>query len=111
MVKYFNISHGLRGGYMPDGDPFVVKVSTRRELKDIIASEADMLGERMVGLAKAKISSFAALCWREAQKDQPDYLPHCLPCHDKSVKIATYSYGIFCSVISRSEYLEAQREG
>jgi hypothetical protein len=111
MVKYFNISHGLRGGYMPDGDPFVVKVSTRRELKDIIASEADMLGERMVGLAKAKISSFAALCWREAQKDKPAYLPYALPCHDKSVKIATYSYGIFCSVATRAEWLEQEQEG
>ena len=58
------------------------------------------------------IASFAAECWREAQKKQPAYLPYCLPCHDRGVKIAKYSYGIFCSVATRREYLDSfVREG
>jgi hypothetical protein len=105
MAKYFHINHGLRGAYMPDGEPYIVMVKTRRELKDAIVAEAEGLGE-MVGLGKRKIASFAAECWREAKKKNPAYLPYCLPCHDRSISIATYSYGIFCSVASRSDYLE-----
>ena len=109
MAKYFNISHGLRGCYMPDGEPFVLMARTRRELKDAIAYECNMMGDT-VGLSKKNIAAFAATCWREAQNPNPAYLPHCLPCHDSSVKIATYSYGLFVSVTSRSDYLESQKE-
>ena len=107
---YFTLSHGLRGCYMPDADPQTIMVKTRRELKEAIASELFGMEDDMVGLSKKNIAAFAALCWREAHKDKPAYLPHCLPCHDRSVKIAKHSYGIFCSVASRAEYLEAQRE-
>jgi len=62
----------------------------------------------MVGLSKKNIATFAAECWREAQKKNPAYLPFCLPC--KSAEESTYSYGIFASVASRAEYLESQRE-
>jgi hypothetical protein len=110
MAKYFNVSHGLRGCYMPDGDPYIVMVRTRRELKEVIAGEANNMGD-MVGLTKAAIARLAANAWHEAQKPNPAYLPHCLPCHDRSVKIAKYSYGIFVSVASRSEYLERQEAG
>jgi hypothetical protein len=44
MAKYFTISHGLRGCYMPDGDPYIVMARTRRELKAAIADEANGLG-------------------------------------------------------------------
>ena len=110
MAKYFNISHGLRGCYMPDGDPFILMARTRRDLKAAIVDEADNMGD-MVGLSQAAVARLAANAWREAHKPNPAYLPHCLPCHDRSVKIAKYSYGIFVSVSSRSEYLERQAEG
>jgi len=42
-MKYFTITHGLRGCYMPDSDPFAVACATRKELKDIIIGECDML--------------------------------------------------------------------
>lgn len=107
MAKYFHINHGLRGCYMPDGDPQVIRCETRRELKAVIMDEAECLGD-MVGLSKAAIARLAADAWREAQKAQPAYLPFCLPCHDRSVKIAKYSYGIFCGVATRAEWLEQQ---
>ena len=110
MAKYFTMMHGLRGCYMPDGDPFILMARTRRDLKAAIADEADNMGD-MVGLSKAAVARLAADAWREAHKPNPAYLPHCLPCHDRSVKIAKYSYGIFVSVSSRSEYLERQKEG
>jgi hypothetical protein len=110
MAKYFTIMHGLRGCYMPDSEPSVVMVKTRRELKELIAGEADMLAsEETVGLSKRAIASFAATCWREAQKAKPAYLPYCLPCKERGQ--SSYSYGIFCSVASRGEYLETQNTG
>ena len=105
MAKYFTIMHGLRGCYMPDSDPSVVMVKTRRELKEIIASECDMLAtDETIGLSKKAIASFAANCWHEAQKKNPAYLPYCLPCKEKGQ--SSYSYGLFCSVSSRGDYLE-----
>ena len=105
MAKYFTIMHGLRGCYMPDSDPFVVMVKTRRELKSAIQSEADMLDSgETIGLSKKAIAQFAAECWREAHKAKPAYLPYCLPTKEKGQD--SYSYGIFCSVESRRDYLE-----
>jgi|ERR1700681_3593228 len=108
MAKYFHIMHGLRGCYMPDGDPYVVMVTTRRELKNAIRDEASMLdsGETF-GLSKRAIASFAALCWREARKAKPAYLPYCLPTKERGQ--SSYSYGIFCSVASRRDYVEHQK--
>ena len=105
MAKYFTIMHGLRGCYMPDGDPSVVMVKTRRELKSIIVDEADMLdsGETL-GLSKRAIAQFSAICWREAHKAKPAYLPYCLPTKERGQ--SSYSYGIFASVASRRDYLD-----
>lgn len=109
MAKYFTIMHGLRGCYMPDSEPYVVMAHTRRELKDAIASEADMVSSGdTIGLSKRAIAAFAAECWREAHKERPAYLPYCLPCKERGQD--SYSYGIFCSVATRKEYLESQAE-
>lgn len=109
MAKYFHINHGLRGCYMPDGDPQVIMVHTRRELKAAITDEANMLAtESTLGLSKRAIATFAAQCRYEAQKKNPAYLPYCLPTKERGQ--SNYSYGIFCSVASRRDYLEAQRE-
>ena len=105
MAKYFTIMHGLRGCYMPDSDPCVIMVKTRRELKAAIQSEADMVDSgETIGLGKKAIAQFAALCWREAHKAKPAYLPYCLATKERGQ--SSYSYGIFCSVASRRDYLE-----
>jgi hypothetical protein len=103
-MRYYHLTHGLRGCYMPDGEPYVIAVKTRRELKSAIESEADMLGD-MVGLSKKAIASFVAECWRRYY-DKSWSLNMVLPCHDRSVKIATYSYGIFLSRATRRDYLD-----
>ncbi len=43
MSRYFNVSHGLRGCYMPDNSQ-IVKVTTRRELKEHVAASRRMGG-------------------------------------------------------------------
>lgn len=109
MAKYFHLNHGLRGCYMPDGEPQTIMVRTRRELKEAIQGEADMLDSgSTLGLAKRKIASFAAECWREAHKKTPAYLPYCLPTKERDQ--SSYSYGIFCSAATRGEYLENNRD-
>lgn len=109
MAKYFTLMHGLRGCYMPDGEPYVIKATTRRELKEAIHYECNMLDSgEMLGFSKRNIAAFAAECWREAHKPKPAYLPHCLPCKEKGQ--SSYSYGVFVSVASRAEYLESQKE-
>lgn len=105
MAKYFHISHGLRGCYMPDGEPYVVMARTRRELKEAIKSEADTVDSGMtLGLSKRAIAAFAAECWREAHKASPAYLPYCLATKERGQ--SSYSYGVFCSVATRRDYLE-----
>jgi hypothetical protein len=103
---YFHISHGLRGCYMPDGEPYVVAASTRRALKAMVANEANMLqtGET-IGLNAKAIASFVAQCWRTRKGGA--HLPYCLPCKERGQ--SSYSYGIFVSNAARSEYL-AQAE-
>ena len=90
---------------MADGEPYVVRANSRRELKAAIQEEANMLdsGETL-GLSKRAIAAFAAECWREAFKQKPAYLPYCLPTKEKGQ--VSYSYGIFCSVATRADYVE-----
>jgi len=103
MSKYFTISNGLRGCYMPDNCS-VIRVDTRRALKDAIAYDAsDMREAYGYGGSKKDVAGFAALCWREAFKKAPSYLPYCLPFGRKP---GEYAFGIFVSVATRSEYLE-----
>jgi hypothetical protein len=94
---------------MPDGEPYIIKAKTRRELKAVIENEARMVdsGETQ-GLGKRAIAAFVAQCWREAHKPQPAYLPYCLPMKERQQ--STYSYGIFCSVTLRGEYIEQNKE-
>ncbi len=104
MTKYFTISHGLRGCYMPDSDPFVAMCKTRKELKSIIESEAGYIStEATQGFSKRAIASFVAECWREAHKAKPASLPYALGYKEPSQKY--YSSAIFCSVESRRDYL------
>jgi len=104
MAKYFNISVGLRGGYMPDNS-YVVKVNTRRELKDAIESEAYSIRDAgFVGCSKRAVAWLANVVWREAKKKSPAYLPYV--CEYRKKTQTHYPYGIFASVSNRNEYLE-----
>ena len=99
-MAYFSISTGLRGCYMPD-NAYVIRATTRRELKAAIESEA--YGWRdagFVGANKKAIAHIAAIAWRNRHKMQ---LPYALPlapadCRDN------YCQGIFISTSDREEF-------
>jgi hypothetical protein len=109
MAKYFHLSHGLRGCYVPDGEPSVIMCRTRRELKASIVDEIAMLdSDRAQGFSNRALASFAAECWREAHKAKPAYLPYALPY--KEPEESGYHNAIFVSVATRREYLEHCKE-
>jgi len=107
-MKYFCIMHGMRGCYMPDGDPHIVAVKTRRELKAIIADECAMIDTGdTIGFGKRNVASFAAACWSEAHSKSPAALPFCLPYKEPGAQ--HFNFGVFVSVATKSEF-EAQEE-
>lgn len=108
MSKYFHVSNGLRGAYMPDSAS-VIKVDRYRDLKFAIMHEAMHLREAgYVGVQKKLVTSIAIDLWREAQRERPQTMPMCLPL--KPEHASTYSYGLFISVATRAEYLEHEKE-
>jgi hypothetical protein len=106
MSKYFTISSGLRGCYMPDS-VFVARVDTRRELKRILADEvAPWRDGGAMGGSKATVATIAADAWREAKKRHPASLPFCIPL--KPAGASSYSSGVFISGATRRDYLDSQ---
>lgn len=91
---------------MPD-NCYTIRATTRRELKSVIESEAEIYRDAgFIGANKRAITWLAATVWREAQKARPAYLPHCLalaPSHARD----NYCHGIFVSTSTRAEYLES----
>lgn len=107
MAKYFHISNGLRGAYMPDNSG-VIMCKTRRDLKSHVAYDAgDMREAYGIGGSKKAVAAFVAECWREAAKTNPTYLPFCLPFGRTRDNMA---FGIFVSVATRADYLEYCKE-
>lgn len=104
-TRYYTISSGLRGCYMPDSTPYVVACETRRELRDVIEDECDMRGDVVVGLSKRNVASFAAECWRR-YGDQTWQLNMVLPYKDR--RQDHYAFGIFVARATRVDYLESQ---
>lgn len=103
MAKYFHVSNGLRGAYMPDNSQ-VIMCKTRRELKSAVEYDArDMREAHGFGGSKKHIAAFVATCWREAHKKTPAYLPYCLPFGNKP---GNRPFGLFVSVATRRDYLE-----
>lgn len=101
MAKYFTISNGLRGCYMPDSS-YVRRVDTRRELKaaltDVIRDCTD------ARFSKRDVASLAAEMWRDAQSHAPSYLPRAFPMPDNR------AYAVFISTATRRDYVDYQRE-
>lgn len=99
--RYFNISSGLRGAYMPD-EIFVARFTSRRDLKQLVSNMArDMRDAYDFGGSQKDVARFVAACWREARKPKPAYLPLCLPFgRERNAR----PFGIFVSVATRGEY-------
>ena len=106
MSRYFFISHGLRGCYMPD-DCYVIKAKTRRELKAALAAQADMLrNESIVGLNRVAIASAVAQVWRNPAQRLDSVVPYrdCESCD------SGYPFGLFVSNATRNDYVAQENE-
>jgi hypothetical protein len=99
-MAYFQISTGLRGCYLPDSI-YIIRATTRRELKAAISDSVYDAEGAFVGLSKRAIAEFAALCWRE--RNGRHCLPYCLPYRFKYQSHCPY--GIFVNNSNRREYL------
>jgi hypothetical protein len=98
---YFGIMNGLRGCYMPDSEPYVVKITTRKALKAVIAGEAESLRQaEYYGLCQKSVARFIADCWKR-RNDRTWNLDLALPC---SQRRGGSEYGLFVSRSNRDEY-------
>src|ERR1700739_3287779 len=103
MARYFHISNGLRGCYMPDSVS-CIKVDTRRELKAALESEAEHLRDAgYVGLSKANVASLAACAWLDARTTRfgSETIAACAPHRG-----ALCTYPVACSPATRADWLE-----
>ena len=104
MAKYFTITNGLRGMYMPDGG-YTLRAKTRRELKDALESEAqDLRDAGFIGASKRAVASLAAAAWRNAQRERPDWREHVMPLAPAHSR-GNYCYALAVSLSNRREYL------
>lgn len=105
-MRYFQISNGLRGMYMPDS-AYAIACATRRELKEALEQEArDIRDAGAIGLSKRAIAALAAAQWR----DKRNYLPYAAGYRWREQSPGTAPYGLFVAPLSRAEYLESQEE-
>ena len=106
MARYFTITQGLRGCYMPD-NAYVIKCETRRELKSALAWEADSITDAgFVGCNKRAVAWLAATLWRRAAPGKRDGgLESVIPyrCADQR---DNWAFAIGGSPATRDEYLE-----
>jgi hypothetical protein len=104
MSRYFSISNGLRGCYMPDSAS-IVRVDTRKELKALVTYEAQfVLNDGDKGGSKKAIAAVVASTWR----DRSASLPYCLTI--KPAGSGSYHYGLFIGNATRAEYLANEEE-
>jgi hypothetical protein len=105
-MPYFTLYHGLRGCYLPDS-AFIVRATTRKELKSALASEAYYIRDAgMVGCNKRAIAWLAAAAWRNRRKASGEYVA---PYRDARHTHYPYALGVFVGA-SRADYL-ASLEG
>lgn len=104
-MSYFSLSHGLRGAYC-DGEGYILKANTRRELKEAIAYEANNYKEAgYIGANKRAIAWIAATAWRNRKSFNLPYALPLAPSHSK----ASYSFGVFVGSASKEEFLEQEK--
>jgi len=105
--RYFHMSNGLRGCYMPDNSQ-VLKFKSRKELKNCIEWEArDLRDAGYAGASKKLVASFVAEAWRIAGRKAYG-LPLALPL--KPAHADSYCYGLFLSTATRAECREYEKE-
>lgn len=105
--RYFSITAGLRGCYLPDS-ACIIACGTRRELKAYLESEAYYLRDAgYVGASKRNIASLAADAWLTLLSPAPREITLPLaPSHARD----SYCYALSVARVTRREYLDAARE-
>jgi hypothetical protein len=100
-MKYYVISQGFQGCYMPD-NCYIVAVNTRRELKSVLESEAYYIRDSgAIGCNKKQVAWLAAECWRNRDKCTLDFVAA------YRYKYQTgYPLGLLCSPSNRIDFLE-----
>ena len=105
--RYFVISCGLRGCYADDSD-FIIKVTSRKELKSIVSSECSYSREAYgYGGSKQEISSVVAQVWanRKSKKGYYHTYPFVIG-FGRSRNTTDRPFGVFISQVSKTEYNE-----
>jgi len=97
-ARYFHISNGLRGAFMPDSTS-TVRVFSIKGLKAVLEGEARYLQDTHYGASKRAIARLASEAWGlSGRHPYPVVMP--LRPHGGD----TYHYGLFVSVASRDDY-------
>lgn len=107
MARYFHISHGLRGCYMPDAI-HVIRAETRRELKAALAREARDFRDAGFHLNQKDVARVAAAAWREAHKARPSIYDFVIPYGRDH--IGDRPFAIAASVATRADFVTYQSE-
>ena len=104
MSRYFHISSGLRGCYMPDSAG-TVRVNTRRELRSIVESECGAMRDAYgYGGSKRQISAAVAQVWAGYRTQHLDSV---VPFgRDRTSR----PFGVFIAPASRADYLASQED-
>lgn len=104
-MPYFSLSHGLRGAYC-DGEGYILKANTRRELKNAIEYEANNYKEAgYIGANKRAIAWLAATAWRNRKGFNLPYALPLAPSHNKE----NYCFGVFVGSATKDEFLEQEK--
>ena len=104
-VYCFTVSHGLRGCYMPDSS-YVIGCTTRRQLKEAIAWEANSYRDAgFMGASKRAIATMAAECWTR-RDDKRWTLDLVLPL--SRGKDSGYAFGVFVSRSTLADWQEQE---
>lgn len=78
MSKYFSIATGLRGCYMPDNS-YVVRVDTRRELREIVMNELRDIQDAGFIISKREAVATVADIWRNLRAERRSPYPFVIP--------------------------------
>lgn len=107
-MRYFHLSQGLRGCYMPD-DSTMLKCATRRELKAAIEWEARDIQDAGFHLNRRDVGRIANAAWKEVAKRHPTIYDFVVP-YGRTPSRSDRAFGIFVSVATRADYVQFEKE-
>lgn len=105
MAKYFHISTGLRGAYLPD-NAYCVKVNSRRELKAIVLNEYRDIKEAGYSINKAELTATVADIWRNTKAIRKSPYPFVVPYGFRNSHGVNKCNAIHIGHATRAEYVE-----